>query len=83
MFLHMSIILSTGVCLPQCMLGYTPRADTPRADTPPQQTATAADLLECILVKGLLFDSLKRKWHFLFNNNSKFEYNTSNQRHQI
>ena len=38
-----------GRCLSQCMLGYTPRADTPpesrhppRADTP-QQTVTAAD----------------------------------------
>ena len=33
-----------GVCLPQCMLGYTPpRADPPWSDPPPQQTATAAD----------------------------------------
>ena len=27
MFLHLSVILSTGGCLPQCMLGYTPPAD--------------------------------------------------------
>ena len=35
MLLHLSVILFTGGCLPQCMLGYTPlQADTPRADTP-------------------------------------------------
>ena len=34
MFLHLSVILFTGVCLPQCMLGYIPRAGTPPwADT--------------------------------------------------
>ena len=42
-----------GWCLPQCMLGYPPRANTPQgadtppshpgADTPPGETATAAD----------------------------------------
>ena len=48
MFLHLSVILFTGGCLPQCMLGNTPlRADTPR-QTPPWQTphpptVTAAD----------------------------------------
>ena len=48
MFLQVSVILLTGGCLPQCMLGYTtpprsrhpadqtpPRSDTPRADIPP------------------------------------------------
>ena len=35
MFLHLSVSHSVhsgvggGVCLPQCMLGYTPQADTP------------------------------------------------------
>ena len=49
-FLHLSVILFTGGCLPQCMLGYpeqtppgarhTPQADThiPGADTPQDQT---------------------------------------------
>ena len=41
MFLHLSVILSTGGCLPQCMLGYTP-GQTPLLpsacwDTPPVQ----------------------------------------------
>ena len=30
-------------CLPQCMLGYTPQADTPLGRHPLQQTTTAAD----------------------------------------
>ena len=35
MFLNMSVILFTGGCLPQCMLGYNPQEQTtPRADTP-------------------------------------------------
>ena len=36
MFLQVSVILLTGGCLPQCMLGYTPweQTPTPRADTP-------------------------------------------------
>ena len=35
MFLHMSEILFTGRCLPQCMLGYTPREQTtPQEHTP-------------------------------------------------
>ena len=36
MFLHLSIILSGGGCLPPCMLGYTPSwVDTPLlAETP-------------------------------------------------
>ena len=45
MFLQASVIMSTDRgCLPQCMLGYPPRADTPpRADPPrsrhtPEQT---------------------------------------------
>ena len=51
MFLHLSVILSTGGCLPQCMAGYTPpwadtpppptdipQTDTPLADIPPGQT---------------------------------------------
>ena len=55
MFLHPSVSHSVhrGECLPQCMLGYTPRqtpprqtpprADIPLSRHPPQQTATAAD----------------------------------------
>ena len=45
MFLQASVILLTGGCLPQCMLGYTPPrsrhppgADTPQEQTPPKQT---------------------------------------------
>ena len=50
MFSQACVILFTGGCLPQCMLGYThvfppppradtpPAADTPAADTPPEQT---------------------------------------------
>ena len=36
MFLHLSVILSMGRGLPQCMLGYTPppRVDPQEADTP-------------------------------------------------
>ena len=35
MFLHLSVILFTGGCLPQCMLRYThPWADILRVDTP-------------------------------------------------
>ena len=37
MFLHLSVILSMGGCLPQCMLGYTPQ-QTPPGQTPPRQT---------------------------------------------
>ena len=38
MFLQASVILLTGGCLPQCMLGYTPPLEQthPRADTPPE-----------------------------------------------
>ena len=48
----LSVILFTGrgVCLPQCMLGYTPpwEADIPReADIPPSQEADT--LLQCML----------------------------------
>ena len=53
-FLHLSVILFTGGCLPQCMLGYTqppdtpllgrhPLADTPQTDTSPGQTPAWAD----------------------------------------
>ena len=51
MFLQASVCPQGG-CLPQCVLGYPPRADSPRpgsrhphgADTPPpRETATAAD----------------------------------------
>ena len=49
-FLHLSVILFTGVwCLPHCMLGYTrpqafnPQADTTRVDPPPRQTSPWAD----------------------------------------
>ena len=46
--LHLSVILSTGGCLPQCVLGYTipgrhAPGQTPPGQTPPQQTATAVD----------------------------------------
>ena len=34
------VCLSTGGCLPQCMLGYHP---LPGADTPPEQTPPGAD----------------------------------------
>ena len=38
MFLLVSMILSTGGCLPQCMLGYhPPGADTPQS-RPPRQS---------------------------------------------
>ena len=37
MFLHLSVILFTGECLPQYMLGYTPPADTPWSDTTPDR----------------------------------------------
>ena len=46
MFLHLSVILSTGGCLADTPPGrHPPRADTlpPRADTPPPETATAGD----------------------------------------
>ena len=54
MFLHVSVILSTGECLPQCMLGsplrsrHPPRSrppaeqTPPRADTPREQTPPCA-----------------------------------------
>ena len=37
MFLQVSVILLTGGCLPQCMLGYhyPPGTDTPQKQTPP------------------------------------------------
>ena len=44
MFLHLSVIVFTVICLPQCMLGYThpweqtpppPPADTPQSRHPP------------------------------------------------
>ena len=39
MFLLVSVILSTGGCLPQCMLGYHPLgADIPQSRHPPEQT---------------------------------------------
>ena len=44
-FLHVSVILSTGGGLPQCMLGYhPPGAGTtpPRADTPQEQAPPGA-----------------------------------------
>ena len=37
MFLHLSVILFTGGCLPQCMLGYhPPGADTTPGSRPPR-----------------------------------------------
>ena len=62
MFLHLSVSHSVhkgGGCLPQCMLGYTPRSrHPPGADTPPAQCMQGDTgnkravriLLECILV---------------------------------
>ena len=44
MFLLMSVILLTGGCLPQCMLG----ADTPRADTLPSRALKQTTPLEQI-----------------------------------
>ena len=41
MFLHMSVILSTGGCVSEHALGQAPPGQTSRADTP--QIATAAD----------------------------------------
>ena len=41
MFLHVSVILFTGGCLPQCMLGYSPRGDPSGGDPhedPPRKT---------------------------------------------
>ena len=35
MFLHVAVILSTGACLSQCIVGYTPPADTPWSRHPP------------------------------------------------
>ena len=50
MFLLVSVILLTGGCLPQCMLGYQPLqsrhplgADTPGSRHPPKQTPPRAD----------------------------------------
>ena len=39
-FLHLSVILFTGGCLPQCMLGYhtPPPSKHPRSRHPPEQT---------------------------------------------
>ena len=41
MFLQASVILSTGGCLPQCMLGYhhTPPEQTPPRETPPPRNS--------------------------------------------
>ena len=65
MFLHMSVILSTGGCLPQCMLGYHPPPPQKQAPLPQEQTSprsrgadpprrlllwTVRILLVCILV---------------------------------
>ena len=38
MFLHLSVILSTWGCLPQCMLGYIPSGRHPPGRHPPGQT---------------------------------------------
>ena len=49
---------SRGGCLPQCMLGYTPPADTPLGRHPPPSRRlllrTVRILLECILATKLL-----------------------------
>ena len=60
MFLHLSVILSTGGgCLPQCMLGYTPWADTPISpgQTPPAAGTHPTEMHSCVtrvLVRQLL-----------------------------
>ena len=38
MLLHLSVILVTGGCLPQCMLGYTPPEQTPRGSRQPPRS---------------------------------------------
>ena len=51
-FLHLFVILFTGGCLPQCMLGYhppqeqtpPPKQTNPRADTPGAETPLGADI---------------------------------------
>ena len=45
--LHLSVILFTGGCLPQCMLGYhtPPGAGTPGADIPQSRHPSGADTL--------------------------------------
>ena len=40
MFLQVSVILLTGGCLPQCMLGYPPGADTPLDQVHPARPGT-------------------------------------------
>ena len=40
MFLHLSVILFTGGCLPQCMLGYTPLPPRTRGRHPLEQRET-------------------------------------------
>ena len=58
-YVFTGVCLSTGGCLPHCMLGYTPgpEADTPQKQTPPAvharrygQQAGGTHLLECILI---------------------------------
>ena len=55
MFLHVSVILSMGVCIPACITGHTPQADTPLGRHPlgrhsPQDTVNER---ECILVLNI------------------------------
>ena len=59
MFLHLSVILFRGGCLPQCMLGYTPPEQTPQGSRHPPMQCMLGDtgnkravriLLECVLV---------------------------------
>ena len=58
MFLHLSVSHSVhrGGCLPQCMLGYTPRQKPPWTD-PPGQThplpSTCWDTLPCPVHAGI------------------------------
>ena len=40
MFLQVCVILFTGGCLPQCMLGYTPWSRHPPEQTPPPRADT-------------------------------------------
>ena len=66
MFLRMSFILSTGGrCLPQCMLGYTPPANTPCADTPGEDTPHPTPPSYCnFITKFMEFD--KSLWQYLW-----------------
>ena len=63
MFLQVSVILLTGGCLPQCMLGYHPQSRPPPGS---RLWHTVNEwpvriLLECILVYGMIGHNLLDK----------------------